>query len=191
MKAGKLDQAIDLLNKELSINPKNELAWNDLTVAYMNKNDMPNMKKAIDGALALSESAVTPLSNLGQYYVRLQDWDNAILAFEKAIKANYKSTGLYWPLAYAYNQKKRTADVATAIEAFAINGGNMDQAYQMGIAASKNNPALNNFLRSKQAYFKGDGQTTFSALDLSLKADPNYKPAKDFKAALEKARQGK
>ena len=78
-------RAIENYKKAIAANPKNEQAHIGLINAYSRTQDYPEMKKAVDEAMKLTESHVTILSNLGLYHLQTGDNANAIATFEKVI----------------------------------------------------------------------------------------------------------
>lgn len=187
LKAGNYQQAIDLLEKELAIHPKNDLALIDLGNAYGSLGQLEKMYETAQRVLALSDMDINGHYLMGNYYLRKNDTDNAIKSFEKIIELNYKSNGANYYLAQFYAQKGMTQQVGERVEAYAENGGNQINILDLGINATGNKPAVQAYLRAKKAYFQGDGNGTYNNLDAALRINPNYQPAVEFKRALDRA----
>ena len=82
---------------------------------YLEKEDVANAKKYLDG---IDESAIkdpTVFYNLGVSYSNAKDYDAAIRYFEKSVAADPKFADGYYQLAVTYVAKN---DTAKAVEAF-------------------------------------------------------------------------
>lgn len=186
-KTGNFLTAIDNYKKAITANPKNEQAHIGLIGAYMRTQNYPEMKKALDEALKITDSHVTILSNLGLYYLQTGDNQNAIKTFEEVIDLNFKSTPAYYYLALAYNANKEGLKAVNALEQFAVNSGNIPQAYQLAIQLTANSKHQQLYFQAKQAYFSNNFQQAYTLVQQSIQAGNNYQPAIDFKQALDDA----
>lgn len=186
-KANDFPLAIENYKKAIAKNPKNEQAHIGLVNAYSRTQNYPEMKKAADAAMKLTKSHVTILSNIGLYYLQTQDFPNAIKTFEEVIDINYKSTPAYYYLALAYNGNKEGAKAVSALEDFAVNGGNIPQGYQLAVQLTANSKYQQLYFQAKQAYFSNNFQQAYQLVQQSIQAGNNYEPAVKFKAELDKA----
>ena len=186
-KAGNFPLAIESYKKAIESNSKNEQAHIGLINAYSRTQNYPEMKKALDAAMELTESHVTILSNLGLYYLQTGDVANAISTFENVIDVNFKSTSAYYYLALAYNNNKETAKAVQTLEKFADNSGNIPQAYQLATQLTANSKYQQLYFQAKQSYFQGNFQQAYQLVTQSVQAGNNYEYAIKFKEALEKA----
>lgn len=181
------DEAIRLYNKEVQARPKNEAAWMGLVRSYQAKQDFPNMKKALDGVLPLSESYNTTHFFYGIYYMNTGDMANAKSSFEKAVDLNYKNSAAHYYLASLYGREGNSAKVVEAIEMYDKTGGNIAQAYDMGVQAANatGKQMLSLYFQAKKAYFSKDYQGSFNFVKQALRMDPDYKPAQDLNKVYE------
>lgn len=186
-KTGDFPTAIENYKKAIKANPKNEQAHIGLINAYMRSQNYSEMKKAVDEALKITDSHVTIVSNLGLYYLQTGDNANAIKTFEEVIDLNFKSTPAYYYLALAYNNNQEGLKAINALEQFAINSGNIPQAYQMAIQLTANSKYQQLYFQAKQAYFSGNFQQAYQLVQQSIQQGNNYQPAIDFKQDLDDA----
>ena len=186
-KKGDVNTAIDYYKKAIQANPKNEQAHIGLITAYFRSQNYPEMKKAVDEAMKVSDSHVTIVSNLGLYYLQTGDNAKAIETFEKVIDLNFKSTPVYYYLALAYNTSGDGLKALNALEQFAINNGNIPQAYQLAVQLTENSKYQQLYFQSKLAYFSNNFQQAYQLVQQSIQQGNNYQPAIDFKKALDEA----
>ncbi|MFK7948796.1 MAG: glycosyltransferase [Saprospiraceae bacterium] len=186
-KAGNYTLAAENYKKGIKANPKNEQAHIGLINAYSRSQNYPEMKKAIDEALKITDSHVTIVSNLGLYYLQTGDNANAIKTFEEVIDLNFKSTPAYYYLALAYNGNKEGLKAINALEQFAINNGNIPQAYQLAIQLTANAKYQQLYFQAKQAYFSNNFQQAYTLVQQSIQQGNNYAPAVEFKESLDAA----
>ncbi len=184
---GDIALAVENYKKAIKANPKNEQAHISLINLYARTQDYPAMKIAVDEALKLTASHVTILSNLGLFYLQTNDIPNAIKTFEDVIAINYKSTPAYYYLALAYNNNKEGLKAINALEQFAMNDGNIPQAYQLAQQLTANSKYQQLYFQAKQAYFSNNFQQAYQLVTQSVQEGNNYEPAMKFKAALDKA----
>ncbi|MGB1121519.1 MAG: tetratricopeptide repeat protein, partial [Saprospiraceae bacterium] len=123
----------------------------------------------------------------GLYYLQTGDNANAIKTFEEVIDLNFKSTPAYYYLALAYNNNQEGLKAINALEQFAINSGNIPQAYQMAIQLTANSKYQQLYFQAKQAYFSGNFQQAYQLVQQSIQQGNNYQPAIDFKQDLDDA----
>ena len=187
-KKGDFATAIENYKKAIEKNPKNEQAHIGLMGAYMRTQNYPEMKKAVDAALKVSDSHITILSNLGLYYLQTVDNDKAITEFEKVLDLNFKSTPAYYYLALAHNKKGQNAQAISALEQYAINNGNIPQGYQLAIQLTANAKYQQLYFQSKQAYLINKNfQQAYQFAQQSIQLGNNYAPAVEFKEQLDEA----
>jgi tetratricopeptide (TPR) repeat protein len=188
-------EAIRLYDMETKARPKNEAAWMGLIRCYQAQQDFPNMKRALDAVLPLAENYNSTHFYYGIYYMNTGDQANAKASFEKTVDVNYKNSAAYYYLASIYGQEGDADKVVEAIEMYDKTGGNVAQAYDMGINAanSTGNTLLNLYFQAKKAYFNKDYQNSFNLVKQALGADPDYKPALDLNKVYEasQSQQGK
>ncbi|MEM7106191.1 MAG: glycosyltransferase [Bacteroidota bacterium] len=188
MKAKDFLKADSLYRLEAGQHPKSEAAYLGIANANMQLRRFAEAREGIDKALELADENVTTLGMLGSWYIQTGDKENARVTFSKAAELNYKFTNSYFYLANMALQEGNLEEAAKNIELFDIHGGRIPQVFDWGIDlwTQKNNIARADYYRAKKAYFQGQGQQALEHLTKSLRADKNYKPAKELMAAFEK-----
>ncbi|MBC7364796.1 MAG: tetratricopeptide repeat protein [Candidatus Aminicenantes bacterium] len=113
-----VDEAIKYLNKSISLNPRNHLAWNALGLAYSMKADFSNSIKAFQKALEINPQFTEAHNNLGTIYFELKEYDKAEAEYRRAISdPNYNSKELpYYNLARLYFIQERYEDAFENIQ---------------------------------------------------------------------------
>ena len=128
------EEAIDHLKKYMPSDEKNKKnKFNELGFSYY------KLQKATEGiieyknTIALSPSDGTALRGLGNiYYEIVEDYDNAIEYFEKAVKEDEEdSKPIYYKLGWLYNDQERYDDAVKillkAIEYDSEDSGNREE----------------------------------------------------------------
>lgn len=173
------DTAIQLYTNIVTDNPKNESAWLFLVQAYANKLDMPNMKRCLNKMFELSDRYGTGYGWLGTYYMNVNQLDSAEMAFQDAIKYDYKYTLPYFQLARIWSQpdKAKYKEALDLLEKFDEFGGRPIEGYDLAIQiATKANDQvrLKYFSAKKNA---NNFQTAYGLLRDCLMLNPKYAPA--------------
>jgi glycosyltransferase involved in cell wall biosynthesis/tetratricopeptide (TPR) repeat protein len=194
----RFQDAITAFNQELSVYPKNELAWLGLAEAARSLGDYPTMKKAVDGAMGLSNSHVNTLGMAGMYHFFKYDnsrrtnpaapdnaaLDSAIIVFEKAIELNYKYANGYYFLTncYVQPQKYNAKKVFEYVEAFSENNGNIPQIYDVGIqvAQREKDQLRANYFTARKALLQNNGQQAYQLAKQIFETNPKYEPGRKF-----------
>ncbi len=194
----RFQDAITAFNQELAVYPKNELAWLGLAEAARSLGDYPTMKKAVDGAMGLSDSHVNTLGMAGMYhYFKYEtskrtnpagpDYaalDSTIMIFERAIDLNYKYANGYYFLTncYVQPQKYNPKKVFEYIEAFSENNGNIPQIYDIGIqvAQREKDQLRANYFTARKALIQQNGQQAYQLAQQIFKTNPKYEPGRKF-----------
>jgi len=109
LNSNNVDEAIKYLNKSLSLNPKNHLAWNALGLAYSMKADFASSVKAFQKALEINPQFTEAHNNLGTIYFEMKEYDKAEAEYRRALSdPNYNSRELpYYNLARLYFVQER------------------------------------------------------------------------------------
>jgi len=84
-KAGKTDDAIDLYRQVVQIEPKMFMAWNNLGVLYMEKQNYVEAGLALKSAADLAPNDPLPMENLGLAYYRAGWADKSLGYYIEAI----------------------------------------------------------------------------------------------------------
>ncbi|MEM9916790.1 MAG: glycosyltransferase [Bacteroidota bacterium] len=188
-KAGNLDEAIVQYTKELEVHPKNELALYSMANVKMQKGDFNGSRQALDRIFDLSQTYQNGWFMNGIFFFRQQKLAEAEQAFKRTIELNYKYSSAYYYLANIYAQQNRQQEALTALEGFDEQGGNIPNAYDMGIriANSLNNQLLSAYFGAKKAYLAKDYQTSYNLVKKALGINSSYEPAKKLEEVYNKS----
>ncbi|MFH1439727.1 MAG: tetratricopeptide repeat protein [Candidatus Woesearchaeota archaeon] len=130
MKKGNRQEAIDVLNKCISLGLKDETAHINLGVVYM---DMGRLDEAIvlfNKVIAMNPNRLTAYYNLGLVLVKKGDFSKAIEMFKKAVGLEPRDSRSYIHLAQLYE-----------------NTGNLKKAVRLyKILVNNNHPHKNDYL---------------------------------------------
>ena len=186
-KSGDFVKAVELYTQETQLHPKNETAWLGLANSYLQLRDFPKAKEAIDAFQNLSDTHINGLMALALYYLNTNDSENAKLTLERMTQLNYKYNASYYYLAPIYARENQPLKAIEAIEKYDEVGGNIAQAYDIGIqlAQQLNMRVQELYFQAKKAYFQQNGTEAFSYLKQALAVDPNYEPAVKLNKAFE------
>lgn len=173
------DGAIQWYAQAVAVDPKDELAWNGLAQAYLDRQRWAEAKQALDQLFMLSDSEFGTWYLLGQYHYNQGQVEEAKKAFEMCKSLNYKQNLTYYFLAAIAGNQNDPAAVVRHIEDYDRNGGNLGQVFDLGIAAAGqlSLPAPARYFEAKKALFSGDTQRAFQLMGEALARDPNYQPA--------------
>ena len=182
-------KAIEWFNQEVQAYPKNETAWLGLANNYMQLGNFTAAKEAIDEYQKLSDTHINGLMALSLYYLNTGDTENGKATLEKMTRLNYKYNASYFYLAPIYAQQNQPLKAIQAIEKYDEVGGNIVQAYDIGIqmAQQLNFRVQELYFKAKKAYFQQNGTEAFRFLAQALAVDPDYEPAVKFNKAIEEA----
>lgn len=113
IKNGNTQDGISNLQQEVNLHPDNEIAWQELSSAYLNLNQLAQAKDAADKCIALSPENLTANNNLGMVYLRQNNPSEAIQAFEYALTLSDRNTYALYYLALIYQGQN---DLNRAVE---------------------------------------------------------------------------
>ncbi len=93
---GRLDEALESVNKAIRINPQNEISWNLKGNVFGRMNRPVEAVKAYDASLRINPRYEVAWNNLGNTYARVGRFDDALKCYDKAlaIQSNYKDAWL-------------------------------------------------------------------------------------------------
>jgi tetratricopeptide (TPR) repeat protein len=100
-------QAITLLNKIVSADPKDFMAWTELGTAYFKEKNFGDAEKAYQRALQEQPSFVIALLNLGKLRLAKKEFEPAIESLSLAVKAQPLLADANFFLGEAYLQVKK------------------------------------------------------------------------------------
>lgn len=121
--------AIQYFMKAVDYDNKNESAWLGLAEAYLNMNNLQLASNAVQQSLNLYPDNQMALNMMGVIYMREQQYDRAILTYNRLIKINPGFDNAYLNMGAAYAQKGNIeAAIAYLKQTVMINPRNQ-QAY--------------------------------------------------------------
>ncbi|MFH1453542.1 MAG: tetratricopeptide repeat protein [Armatimonadota bacterium] len=102
---GKLNEAAIEFKKNVELNPKNDSAYNNLAVIYLDKKMPERSAEFCKKAIEANPQNPKPYYNLSLAYLRLNKPDEALKEVNKAIELNPDYTYAYYNLGAIYNKK--------------------------------------------------------------------------------------
>lgn len=177
-------EAVDALQRVLSVDSGNMDAWRDLGVAYYQMKDYAKAAEAW-GKAARGASDPQVLKFLGYSYYRLGRFQDAIEQYKKSLKGNPSDAETYYNLAVAYFDNALYLEAAEAFEkAFQLNP--KDSSAALGKAQAMD-AAVNHYMEEgSSAYLNGDYQKAIAAWKKVLAVQPDHAEAKAFLADAQK-----
>lgn len=144
-------QAITELQQETAKHPDNELAWQDLSNAYINSGNFQEAIKAASQSLQAAPQNETALYFLGLSYLNTGNVNEAINTLREAIKVNEENAVVYYYLGIAYQQLQNWQAVLTnANEAIKLNQ-RFKQAYELAATALEQEGDVQSAQRYREA----------------------------------------
>lgn len=110
---GQLDEAIELYESGLRLDPNRAEAYNNLGICFRKKNQFGKAGEAYDTAIRLKPRFPEVYNNLGWLLLETGDAERAIEQFQKSIELAPKEPHVWGNLAWAYHVK---GDYEKAIE---------------------------------------------------------------------------
>ncbi len=196
-KSKDFDSAIRLYEQEINRHPKNEAATLALANSYIATQQYPQAQATLDKLFKLSPTYNNGLFAQGVYYVQTQQQDKARQTFERVVDLNYKYSSAYYYLTSIAAQENRFGDALKYMDLYDREGGNVAQAYQMGIqlAKQKGDKTRELYYSAKLSYVQGNYQESMKQLQQALSYDRDYEPAvkldKAFKEAIANQKKSK
>jgi len=173
---GRLDEAKNLVDQQLALNPSSVDAYNLLGIIYTGKKDYVSALEAFQHALTLAPNSATAHNNLGNLYVAQQKLDLAEKEFNKVLALTPDNQNANYNLALLLIQKEQPAAAIQHLQrmhpATVEIQLNLVRAY---LQAGKTVDALNT-ARTLSAAHKTDVKLHFT-LGVLLATAKQYKPA--------------
>jgi uncharacterized caspase-like protein/Flp pilus assembly protein TadD len=110
-------QAIDSLNRSLSIEPDFACSYNALGVALSRVGRMDESRRAFETAAKLTPEWALPPLEIARQFINAGDLRSAAPHLERAAKLNPKSIGIYWSLARVHRLLNNHQDFVRAANA--------------------------------------------------------------------------
>ncbi len=128
------DKAINSFREELSRHKDNELAWQGLANAYLNKGQFADALAAAEESLKIAPDNEQALFQKGLALLNTGDLTNAAAAFERNIKVNEESYIAHYYLGLIYQQNGDLGRaLKSAIRSIELNG-RFKQGYELAAA---------------------------------------------------------
>jgi tetratricopeptide (TPR) repeat protein len=90
LQAGRTDEAIELIEKALSISPDDAQAHSNLGIAYRNLNQLQKAAEHFHASIRLAPKKPGPFNNLGGVYMVLGHFQGAAMCFKQALAIQLK-----------------------------------------------------------------------------------------------------
>ncbi len=126
------DSAIDLCSKELEKYPDNEVAWLNLGLAHLSKNDYAAAKPALDKGLSITPEGMNALNFMGIYYLNTNNIDMALSTFEDAVRYHDRNTTGYYYKAFILANQQQLSEALQAIQECITANPQFANCYDLG-----------------------------------------------------------
>lgn len=134
-KNGNYALAIDLLKRAVDADPKNQWAWNDLGLAYLDSMQDDQAISSFQKQIEINPYHPYAFNNLGQVYLRQRKYDEATKWFGKQIEIDPLDKYAHRNLGIVYLEQQRYADAAPELEkAASLTPDNAEAQVRLGEA---------------------------------------------------------
>lgn len=116
LQSGRPDDAIELIEKALSISPDDAQAHSNLGIAYRNLNQLQDAAKQFHAAVQLAPKNPGPLNNLGGVYMVLGQYQGAAMCFKQALAIQPGLADVHFNLGNALFQLQEYAEAIQNLE---------------------------------------------------------------------------
>ena len=99
------ERAMGLLEEEIKINAKSDMAWVEKGNIFMAKKDFLNATKSFTEAARINEKNADALFGLGVVYHLQGSYDNALSLFGRVIKLDPLKADVYWQMGLIYQKQ--------------------------------------------------------------------------------------
>ncbi len=115
LRSNRLDEAIEYFKAAISLNQKNEVAWNNIAIAYDRKGATQKSLKAYEKALEINPDYSPALTNLAGHYGNIGEYKKARVLLEKSVKQDPDNTTTWQLLG---NSQIGMGDGSSAIKSY-------------------------------------------------------------------------
>ena len=130
----KAGEAEDALKKALDLAPNNVLAFEQLVSLNISKKDFSTAKQLIQQRLEQTSNPAVAYLALGKTFAAQADWENATVAFQKAINADPKLPGAFDLLISSYLSSNKLPQAVSELNSFlAKNPSNIEALTDLGV----------------------------------------------------------
>jgi tetratricopeptide (TPR) repeat protein len=134
-KNGNYPLAIELLNRVVETDPKNNMAWNDLGLAYLDSRQDEEAIKSFEKQIEVNAYHPYAYNNLGRIYLRQRKYEEAIKSFNKQLEVDPLDKYAHGNLGLAYLEQEKYADAVPELEkAAALTPNNAEAQVRLGEA---------------------------------------------------------
>ena len=109
-----LDEAINIYQQAIQIEPDNPKLYFDISECYARKNLLRVAIAKLDSAIMVDPTYTVFFNNRGFYYYQIYEDEKAISDFEKAIQLDNTLPNLYYNLSMCYYAKNRFDEACNA-----------------------------------------------------------------------------
>ena len=123
------DQAIDLLQKAIALNPKNKIAYVELAHTYKEKNYYSEAIKYFDKAIEIDDDNADILSEKAAYNYEKKYYREALESYQKMVYKNPQDFSFYFNKAYSENSIGLTDNAIESYTTYINNYQTSSMAY--------------------------------------------------------------
>lgn len=134
-KNGNYSLAIDLLKRAADADPKNNMAWNDLGLAYLDSRQDEEAIKSFQKQIEINAYHPYAYNNLGRIYLRQRNYEEAIKWFNKQIEINPLDKYAHANLGLVYLEQEKYVEAVPELEkAASLTPDNAETQVRLGEA---------------------------------------------------------
>ncbi len=145
---GKINIAIDRVNKVIAKNPGNVAAITLLGKLYIKNKETLKAEETLKKSIKTNPKRSSPYYNLSSYYIAFKHTDKAIATLKEGIKLSNKSAGLKFMLATIYHREnKHTEAIKYYEELLVINPKQMAVTNNLALLLSNDKSKIDRALK--------------------------------------------
>jgi tetratricopeptide (TPR) repeat protein len=127
--------AVDLLKRAVDADPKNNMAWNDLGLAYLDSRQDEDAIKSFQKQIEINAYHPYAYNNLGRIYLRQRKYEEAIQWFNKQIEIDPLDKYAHANLGLAYLEQQKYSEAVPELEkAASLTPDNAEAQVRLGEA---------------------------------------------------------
>lgn len=181
--------ADSLFRRALQGNENDEELLTQMAFNYLQSQQDGKFLATVDTVQTMTSSHPSICYFLGSYHLRKNNTAQAKEWFEKTVYYNRKLTIANYYLAGIYARENKWNEVFENVVAFEEGGGNLVQAFNLGIQSAERigERAYLAFFKAKKAALEKDFNAVFQNLRLAVRLDPSLERAQDLLNQYEEA----
>jgi tetratricopeptide (TPR) repeat protein len=134
-KNGNYTLAIDLLKRAVDADPKSNMGWNDLGLAYLDSRQDEEAIKSFQKQIEINAYHPYAFNNLGRIYLRQRKYDEAIKWFNKQVEIDPLDKYAHANLGLAYLEQEKYVEAVPELEkAASLTPDNAEAQVRLGEA---------------------------------------------------------